>query len=824
MKFTCDCIVRLSFVGLLGVLAAPGCGSDNPPAGSPADSGRGGSEASTGAGGATRAGDASALGGSATDGETPFEAGNRAGDDASVIPADSGTDADAGETGAPGSGGAGGGGGAEPDGAVAGSSGAGGSDAGTLGSGGSDAGTLGSGGSMQAASTPADAAPDSASLTGTATLSFVVKFGEKVQFPAGWAISIPGYDGDSTIVFMLCNTTDPTCRQPVLLRAVANAEKENKIIQFSWGPKVTLNGLPAGSYKLMVFADSSTSRARGYGWDQSFSTKELDWGGKASEADLMLNDSSDPPASGHNPAAKARDITLVNGQTLDLGDLFLSHYHQRDISPDPQKENGIIAVATDSGLRVVNLNDLGVKAAYTSGATKYYDYVMQDDQGDAFDGSVCGMVRGPGATAFLLFRGAATGAGFAVQFNPVSGQQVSTKRVLFPGTPSDTPCRGYYHEQQGQKYLWVTNAVGPSAALEGVWYANVSGLVSADVTAGVVTQTDDMFFRDGVDQIAALGDTVYFASNSSQTPCGGKSCAFKATFDSAGKPAMKKSGATYEALVGPGLADAVTTASGDVSCVTSPGYAGMAIARFHDGKDLLFLGECLEITMFDLATGSKLDFNGPGAGKPGLDATLFGQGFVSFSLSPDGKVLWAVSNDKSLIHFNLQKGVSGNRQTYNRWMLLPIDLTTGDLPSISADYNTQNLDGYEGTTTTGVYSTPAIDPGVDVDFAYLKQYIIRWAPDLAGGTPTAIPVGPTIAAANHTVWLRGSQVGGSGLANQGNVAVFALPDAKVVLWPRGTKPFYEVWTGGTDTKWGYDLTPENDNSVGTHGVLYFALP
>jgi hypothetical protein len=148
------------------------------------------------------------------------------------------------------------------------------------------------------------------------------------------------------------------------------------------------------------------------------------------------------------------------------------------------------------------------------------------------------------------------------------------------------------------------------------------------------------------------------------------------------------------------------------------------------------------------------------------------------------------------------------------------------LPGIKAEFNVANVDETEGSDCTiGTYPTPEVDPGLDLDFAYLKKYIVEWAPDLAGSTPTSVPVGPSIAAANDTIWMRGSGISGvSGLANQGHLASFELDAQKVVLWPSGDDPYYMVWVGGTDTRWGFDMTPENDNAINSEAIMYVSMP
>jgi hypothetical protein len=253
----------------------------------------------------------------------------------------------------------------------------------------------------------------------------------------------------------------------------------------------------------------------------------------------------------------------------------------------------------------------------------------------------------------------------------------------------------------------------------------------------------------------------------------------------------------------------------------------MAIAPFHDGRTLLFLGQCLEVSVFDVETGEKLDYNDAGPGRPGFDATVFGQGFTSFTASPDGHVLYAVPATKSVIHFNFQIGTGSQRVTFDRHMILPFDMSQGTRPELLAEYAKENIDDWEGLTGIGVYETPAIDPGIDIRYAYRNKYQVYWAPDTAGSIPSVLPTGPTVAVGNNTLWLRGSGIPGvSGLGWAGNLGVSALQTNKQVLWPRGDDPFFGVWLAGPapDDGFGYDLTPESVQEVATYGLLYMPAP
>lgn len=678
---------------------------------------------------------------------------------------------------------------------------------------------------------------------GSASVKFEPVFGSyaKLQFPSLWKQSIPGYDSDGVFVLMLCRTDDPSCESPVVIHEVTADEfQDSNKIGNSWGPEIIVGDLPAGDWQLMVVYDSGDSRSMGFGWDDGFSTGEKDWGGLASEADLMLADPTDHPDLDHNPAAKAMTVTLIDGHTININTtnvgglgmrLPLEHYHQRDISPHPNTENGVIVTAVDSGARVIDLSAHSVKKAGSFGGVDYYDFAMVGQAGEAVDGWVCGMTKGPQGSVFLLYLSGTTDrAGFAVAFNPKTGEQVSRNVVSFPGAGQDFPCRGHYHEYGGNGYLWVSNVAATTAEAEpGFWYANVTDLEGGDIEAGYADNQDDPFFSNGVHRIEANEDTLYLASDAALSPCGGYACAFAADYDATtGKPTPRKTGGEYIVLKGGLLDGDYTNAAGNVGCSAAPPTIGMTIAPFHDGRDLLFIGTCLEVSVFDLTNGgAKLDFNGPAAGTPGLDGVYFGQGLTEFSLSPDGGTLWAVPAAKSLVHFCALMS-NGQRTTINRHMFMPIDLSqdgagTPGLPGIDPAFNQKDLDENSGKNCTSeTYASPANDPGLDLDFFYLKKYLFEW--NFGIGLPTSTPVGPSMAAADKTIWLRGSGTGGaSGLANQGHLGVFDLAEQKVVLHAAGDDPFYMVWTGGTDTRWGFDLTPESTSALSTHGLMYLPL-
>jgi len=141
------------------------------------------------------------------------------------------------------------------------------------------------------------------------------------------------------LVFMLCETSDPTCQSPVLLRAATDPENEDgTLAQDPFGTAMRLTDLPTGDYLFMMFIDSRGSIDAGQGWtDPSVSTDGA-WGGVVSPGDAMLATPGEVPNSSTNPAPLAWPVTLVDGEATEIfedpprrsvdetyGSIWLSH-------------------------------------------------------------------------------------------------------------------------------------------------------------------------------------------------------------------------------------------------------------------------------------------------------------------------------------------------------------------------------------------------------------------------------------------------------------------------------------------------------------------
>lgn len=663
------------------------------------------------------------------------------------------------------------------------------------------------------------------SLTGAASLSFKPTYGPgNQQFDPSLRPLLDFYDPYDVVVFMLCDESDAQCERPLIIRELSEGETDGAPIQGSFGPAITATDLPAGTFNLMVFADSLASRDNGFGWYDDFETSENQWGGHVSEGDVMMSDANTPPAHEFNPPAASIQVTLSDDTVTDLGVILLGHFHERDLTPVRPAENGDLVVAVSEGLQLIDLSTFSLREPNPG----FYTYHLTDSNDEVIDGSVCGLVDAGESVVYVLIETA--NGGVAVPFD------VSQRTQLYDGhhvtfTTGDHPCRGTFVDTGSQQFLFVTNATANPLqnAGEGIWYAEVTDLSSTDVPAGFMDENDDRILSLGVDGFAyhdgVLWLTITADPNRTIAPleCRGRHCVYPASIDSNGALDLD----IEERLVGPALFEGYQTPNGTIECwdrYFEVGAAGMSIAPFHDGRTLLFLGSCSEIAVFDLATRVELDGNPSVPGVQGIDGTLFGHGFAEFTLSSDGRTLWALPQAESQFDFYLP--LDGRRTENDRLMALPIDLTGGEVPGVATDYTSGDVDGYEGDV--GGYQTPAIDPGIDLRHAWYSRYQLAWAPDSAGSrfTTSSVFTGGTLAVAEHTLWVRGSGndvAGATGLGKGGNITVIDLTTGRTIMFTHEPDDsFHEFWLNLNLPSYyfGFDLTPTTDQTVSTFGILY----
>jgi hypothetical protein len=146
-------------------------------------------------------------------------------------------------------------------------------------------------------------------------------------------------DQVETLVFMLCETSDPTCQAPVLLRAATDAEnEEGTLAQDPFGTDMRLQELPAGDYLFMMFIDSRGSIEAGQAWTDASVSPDGAWGGVVSPGDALLATPGEVPNRSYNPEPMAWPVSLQDGQATEIfedpprrdagqtyGSIWLSH-------------------------------------------------------------------------------------------------------------------------------------------------------------------------------------------------------------------------------------------------------------------------------------------------------------------------------------------------------------------------------------------------------------------------------------------------------------------------------------------------------------------
>jgi hypothetical protein len=278
---------------------------------------------------------------------------------------------------------------------------------------------------------------------------------------------------------------------------------------------------------------------------------------------------------------------------------------------------------------------------------------------------LCGVLQGMDATVQLFESPQGRYAGFAVALG-ASGKE---RRVVFPHIEGvdAVPCRGTVHTHDDRTYLFVTNAP-PSTiadAEEGLWFAVLPE--EGEALAGVMTGASDLLYRAGINAVAAHSDRLYLSVSATPEDAPwvpeqvvGRHSVFVVPFVAeTGMPRLRSDGSGAR-WIGPRMG--VGHRNGP--CTAEHGHAGIAVAPFHDDRLLVFLGGCAEIAVFDAVTGAPLGES--------IDATHFGQAFTRFTITPDGRTLFALPRASS--------PYTGHERP------MPIDLSTGLRPTLGPTY------------------------------------------------------------------------------------------------------------------------------------------
>lgn len=683
---------------------------------------------------------------------------------------------------------------------------------------------------------------------------------------------------EKSLILLLCAPDDATCTNPVVKRELSQSDGYTQALQTSYGPKIQLRDLPTGSYKMMIVADSNVSVKNGESWRQPASYAS-GWGGVVSDTDLMLANGNDTNA----PAAV--DITIENGRKLDLGTLKLGYFYQHDISPHPDPENGIIAVATGSGMRLIDLNTYALIPAQEG--TKKYDFIPVDEKDYPITSKICTLTKGYDNSGNPNVVWVITCDGKAYPFNIRTHKQIGRKYVNV-GSPK--PDMALAHYSNGNNFLFVQRYSGPeNGGLNGQNYQNLwSGRVN-DVLKGLqnvdlqdntqaIANDDGLLAHYGAYKLLAYHNVlfvqIYHTDRLKGHPtlkCGedhvcvytyyidGETGLLRAFVADGGRDQY---GNVDHVDAGPRLSNITSDHGEQVKCAPTTKTMQPKIGLGEYGENAyLFVPRCLDTRIYKINKerakqthtlsnescnsdmykcripngspfGSDPNYevfvvDTPTAKEP-LQNHVFGQMLAGFYPAPDGKTLWAVPNDKSPLMLHAHLNDSDTRVTHNRLAAFPIDMTSA-IPQIADGWDTTNVDNFEGMVQKdplSKYLTPTEDPGLDLTAFYMKQHVLNYYPSANGALSSLVFNGAKVAVANNTLWLIGHAHADakSSVGVFGDIAMYDIKSQKAVLNPQSPSDgFYKVFSygGGAEQTFGYHLS--ETQSITALEIEYFDL-
>ncbi len=683
--------------------------------------------------------------------------------------------------------------------------------------------------------------------------------------------------GEGEIVIMLCKEDDPTCKSPEKVVTVTEAEGwKSKPIQGSNGPTISMSSLPAGTWNMMIFEDSSISAANGrsYKDPNPICYEGEDWGCIVSETDRMLVSKEDYDAYAKNtdknklgiyPQPSTIKVTIPEkcadaGCTQDLGQLLLAHYHERNISINARPENGYIAVGTAGGLRVVDLNDFSVQKSYG----EMFDYTLVDSDDSAINGVPCGMMDGgDGSTVWVIYNMKGNGKdNIAVPFDVQKKQQIGNKHVVLKDLASNSSlCRGIVKD--GKMYAWSRFQGKPAAG--NILYvpsiqdvldnkANVehdSCVERSETTKACMK--DPIAYLRGTESLAVWHDTVFTlqgnldadgkhkGSNGGICSDGESQCIFMTKAGEEFLEAISEKGKDDTFIDGGNYWEQSTTAAGDkTECKVNDYFfnvPALTIVEKSNTEAWLIASKCLSVAAWKLkydAGSGKISYErmklSDMPGQNNLDSSQFGVYITDWELSPDKKYLYGMPSGPSATMLYTKQGTEDKYTSSNRTLGMVLDVS-GDKPKYAADEQfNRNIDGYEGNNGDGNPKSPAIDMGLDIQQHWYTQYFTEWTNNLQGAVTTFRPARIKMVVSNNTLWLTrigdGTEEGGKAtkntLGHYRDIATYDLKEGRSILWPHQNETYYHPYTGGTDNlrPSGFPLDPNGFDTVNTMGIVY----
>ena len=579
------------------------------------------------------------------------------------------------------------------------------------------------------------------------------------------------FKGD--LYLQLCEDQD--CTKVVATKQVLQGE----LFSTGFYKDIQVSGLPAGTFYARFAIDTLYSQEYGSSFQEDGTFGPMDI--------VQTVDGAPSPTPGSNPPAGTVEVTLVDGQSTDIGSHELGTLLFEDPSFPPSTEDGFLLVAASgkdvyrNQIRVVDLSTYTVSKSIT----------LERD-GNQFAGDICGFVRGQGDVLYVVAVGAAGAYVFA--FDTKNLSFVTGSPVLIPHPDYDGgdttnldpekypwPCRGVSITKSGKEFLYLIAFKGAGSLTNSAPYplvvVDVTGLASGQGGQLVETYDDtvDQFFDTSriIRGAATDGDKLYLLE-ASWSKLVDKNTVYAFTVGDDGR-------VTKDSLE-------IQSGTADDNCDSTNNWVPAIAVVDFGGQKVITVGNDEGIGIYGL-DGSKLSW---------IDTTAYGRLITSFALSPDGKVLYAMPNCKSAAKkASVKAGVSDKRVDLDRHAIVAIDLTSNPSDPVLL-YGDRDFDE-DGNP----------DGGIDLEFLYLKRSLLRWCETCTGVVPPTAYTGPEIAVGQRSVFLRGTGIqsdekNSSGLGQLADIGVFDIDSGKGVIFRD-----YNIWLDGPSSRWGFDLNPDD---------------
>ncbi len=597
-------------------------------------------------------------------------------------------------------------------------------------------------------------------------------------------LTSPDYIFRGDLYLQLC--ADPDCKTVALTKKVLDEE----LYSTGFPKDVTVEGLPAGTWYVRFALDTKYSKQYQGGFDET--------GGLGPMDVVQVAEGAPAPQSGKNPPAGAKEVTLIDRQTADVGGVLLGSLLFEDPAFPPSTEEGLLLTAS-SGTDVFR-NE--IKVVDLSTFTTLEPIVLQY-QGKPFEGDICGFVQGQGSALWVIAVGA-PGA-YVFHFDKERLAFGNAEPVLIPhpdykggsteGLDPERypwPCRGVSVVTEGKETLYLIAFKGAGALTSSAPYplvvVDVTGMANGQQGSLVVAldKDKDPFFDSArlLRGIATDGQSV-FVLEPSWSKLVDKNTVYK-----------------FDVSAGVQTTNQVTSGTAEDTCDSSNNWVPAIAVVTMKGKKVVAVGNDDDISFYDT------DLNPLGK----LDTTSYGRLVTSFAVSPDGGRLYAMPNCKSASKkASVQLGVGNERLDLDRHAIVVIDLSSDPTsPTVLETDRDFDEDGQP-------------DGGIDLEFLYLKRSLLRWCEACSGVVPPTAYTGPEIAVGQKNIFLRGTGIqsdekNSSGLGQLADLGVYDLARGQGVMF-RG----YQVWLDGPSSRWGFDLNPSNPAKDYTDDVSTAAL-